>query len=48
MNFWRAKSLNRISLLELVEDRSGVYGYDEDVIGMRPNAILASLAPLNP
>ena len=48
MNLRRPKSLNFILHLQLVKDRSGVNDYDEDIIGMRPDVILASLAPPNP
>ena len=37
-----------IGLLQLVEDRSGVKIYDEDIIGVRYDIIVASLAPHNP
>ena len=48
MKYLRAKILNCISLLQFVKYRSGVDGYDEDIIGMRPNLIVASLLPPNP
>ena len=48
MNIRQAKILNCIGLLKLVKDRSGVNIYNEDVIGMRTNIIVASLAPPNP
>ena len=48
MEFRRGKSLNYIGLLQLLEDRSGVNSYDEDIIGVRSDTIVASLAPPNP
>ena len=48
MDFWRAERLNCIGLFQLLEDRSGVNSYNEDIIGVRSNIILASLAPPNP
>ena len=45
MEFRRAESLDFIGLLQLVEHRSGVNSYDEGIIGVRSDIILASLAP---
>ena len=39
---------NCIGLLQLVEYRSGVNRYDKDIIGVRSDIIVSSLAPPNP
>ena len=48
MDFQRSERLNCIGLLKLVKDRGGVSSYNEYIIGMRPDIIVASLAPPNP
>ena len=40
--------LKFIGILQLIKYRSGVNSYNEDIIGVRSNIILASLAPPNP
>ena len=48
MDFRRDKILNCIGLIQLVKDRSGVNRYDEEIIGMSSDIVIAFLTPPTP